>query len=202
MTTFGLLGERLLAFGLPGGYEWIVLLVLGLLIFGRRLPEVGRSLGRGIVEFKRGIKGLDDESWEVYYRAPDAAQGSINKADPQLTALIHFLGHTTSVQDPRPGLGLSYGQTVGLVHQIWRQGYLDADFKAEQDRILAAIIRQESETIVGQRPEFADADTEGLDGLGGGGLERRSPSDLERIELQHRLEDAKPAVPRDPPPPK
>ena len=61
MTTFGLLGERLLAFGLPGGYEWIVLLVLGLLIFGRRLPEVGRSLGRGIVEFKRGIKGLDDD---------------------------------------------------------------------------------------------------------------------------------------------
>ncbi len=61
MTTFGLLGERLLAFGLPGGYEWIVLLVLGLLIFGRRLPEVGRSLGRGIVEFKRGIKGIDDE---------------------------------------------------------------------------------------------------------------------------------------------
>ncbi len=50
-----------LAFGLPGGPEWIVLLVLGLLIFGRRLPEVGRSLGRGIVEFKRGIKGIEDE---------------------------------------------------------------------------------------------------------------------------------------------
>jgi len=46
---------------MPGGMEWIVLLVLGLLIFGRRLPEVGRSLGKGIVEFKRGIKGIDDE---------------------------------------------------------------------------------------------------------------------------------------------
>ena len=56
----------MLAFFLPGNTEWLVLLVLGLLIFGRRLPEVGRSLGRGIVEFKRGIKGiesdLDDES--------------------------------------------------------------------------------------------------------------------------------------------
>lgn len=50
-----------LAFGMPGGMEWMVLLVLGLLIFGRRLPEVGRSLGRGIVEFKRGIKGIDDD---------------------------------------------------------------------------------------------------------------------------------------------
>ena len=46
---------------MPGGSEWIVLLVIGLLIFGRRLPEVGRSLGKGIVEFKRGVKGLDEE---------------------------------------------------------------------------------------------------------------------------------------------
>ena len=50
-----------LAFGFPGGWEWMALLLLGLLIFGRRLPEVGRSLGRGIVEFKRGIKGIEDD---------------------------------------------------------------------------------------------------------------------------------------------
>ena len=34
---------------------------LGLLLFGKRLPEVGRSLGKGIVEFKRGLKGISDE---------------------------------------------------------------------------------------------------------------------------------------------
>jgi sec-independent protein translocase protein TatA len=50
-----------LAFGWPGGPEWIVLLVLGLLIFGKRLPDVGRSIGRSIVEFKRGIKGIEDD---------------------------------------------------------------------------------------------------------------------------------------------
>jgi sec-independent protein translocase protein TatA len=55
------ISHPMLAFGLPAGGEWIVLLVLGLLIFGRRLPEVGKSLGRGIVEFKKGIKGLEDE---------------------------------------------------------------------------------------------------------------------------------------------
>ena len=54
-------GGSLLAFGLPGGWEWIILLVIGLLIFGRRLPEVGRSVGRSIVEFKKGIKGIEDE---------------------------------------------------------------------------------------------------------------------------------------------
>lgn len=52
---------RFLGFGFPGGYEWVILLILGLLIFGRRLPEVGRSLGKGIVEFKRGIKGIEGD---------------------------------------------------------------------------------------------------------------------------------------------
>ena len=44
-----------------GGMEWIILIVLGLLLFGRKLPDVGRSLGKGIVEFKKGLKGLEDE---------------------------------------------------------------------------------------------------------------------------------------------
>ncbi len=44
--------------GLP---ELIVLSLLGLLIFGKRLPEVGKSLGKGIVEFKKGLSGVEDE---------------------------------------------------------------------------------------------------------------------------------------------
>lgn len=44
--------------GMP---EIIVLAVIGVLLFGRKLPEVGRYLGKGIVEFKKGIKGLEDE---------------------------------------------------------------------------------------------------------------------------------------------
>jgi sec-independent protein translocase protein TatA len=39
----------------------LLLLVVGLLLFGKRLPEVGRSLGKGIVEFKKGLKGLEDD---------------------------------------------------------------------------------------------------------------------------------------------
>ncbi len=44
-----------------GWWEIVVLGVVGLLIFGRRLPDVGRNLGRGIVEFKKGLSGLEDE---------------------------------------------------------------------------------------------------------------------------------------------
>jgi len=32
-----------------------------LLLFGKRLPEVGRSLGKGIVEFKKGLAGIEEE---------------------------------------------------------------------------------------------------------------------------------------------
>src|SRR5688500_9039076 len=50
-----------LAIGMPGPFEWMIIAGLGLLIFGKRLPEVGRSLGKGIVEFKRGLKSVEDE---------------------------------------------------------------------------------------------------------------------------------------------
>jgi sec-independent protein translocase protein TatA len=51
----------LFAFFSLGAQEMIVLLILGVLLFGRKLPEVGRYLGKGIVEFKKGIRGLEDE---------------------------------------------------------------------------------------------------------------------------------------------
>ncbi|MEA5615390.1 Sec-independent protein translocase subunit TatA/TatB [Nodularia spumigena] len=44
-----------------GWTEMIVVGVVMLLLFGRRLPEVGRSLGQGIVQFKRGLKDIGDD---------------------------------------------------------------------------------------------------------------------------------------------
>lgn len=49
-----------LAWGFSG-WELGVLLVLGLLIFGRRLPELGRSVGKTIVEFKKGLAGIESD---------------------------------------------------------------------------------------------------------------------------------------------
>lgn len=39
----------------------LLFLAVALLLFGRRLPEVGRSLGKGIMEFKRGLHEVSDE---------------------------------------------------------------------------------------------------------------------------------------------
>jgi sec-independent protein translocase protein TatA len=45
--------------GLP---EILILLLVALLIFGpKRLPEMGRSLGRGMREFKDSVTGKDDD---------------------------------------------------------------------------------------------------------------------------------------------
>lgn len=52
-----------------GPLQWLIILALGLLLFGRKLPEVGRSLGLAIVEFKRGIKGIDNDSDEAAQRS-------------------------------------------------------------------------------------------------------------------------------------
>jgi sec-independent protein translocase protein TatA len=51
----------MLAFWMPGPWEMAIIAVVALLLFGRRLPEVGRSLGKGIVEFKKGLRDVQDE---------------------------------------------------------------------------------------------------------------------------------------------
>jgi sec-independent protein translocase protein TatA len=47
--------------GMPGLPEMLIIAVIVLLLFGNRLPSVMRSMGRGIVEFKKGVQGIEDE---------------------------------------------------------------------------------------------------------------------------------------------
>ncbi len=48
-------------FGMSGGFELLIVAGIILLLFGKRLPGVMRSLGTSIVEFKKGIKGVEEE---------------------------------------------------------------------------------------------------------------------------------------------
>ena len=59
--------------GAPGPFEMMVFGVIALLLFGKRLPEVARSLGKGIVEFKKGVKGIEDEVSQSTYNSSASA---------------------------------------------------------------------------------------------------------------------------------
>ena len=51
-------------FGL-GSTELLVVAGVALLLFGHRLPSVMRSLGRGVVEFKKGVAGIEEDLEEA-----------------------------------------------------------------------------------------------------------------------------------------
>ncbi len=68
-------------FGMPGGIEWIVILIVALLIFGKRLPEVMKSMGKGIVEFKKGIKGVEDDVEGAVERKPEKLETPKSRND-------------------------------------------------------------------------------------------------------------------------
>ncbi len=55
------MNEPMLALtGFPGWLEISVVLLVGLLLFGGRLPGVARSIGQSLIEFKRGLRSSDE----------------------------------------------------------------------------------------------------------------------------------------------
>jgi sec-independent protein translocase protein TatA len=58
-----------------------------LLIFGKRLPGVGKSLGKGIVEFKKGLKGIEDDV-EVASSQPRRSAGRSFSSRRRVTSSI------------------------------------------------------------------------------------------------------------------
>ena len=51
--------------GMPGLPEMMIIAMIVLLLFGNRLPSVMRSMGKGITEFKKGVKGIEDDVEEA-----------------------------------------------------------------------------------------------------------------------------------------
>ena len=87
-----------------GGLELVVIGIVLLLLFGRRLPEVGRSLGQGIVEFKKGLKDVTDDITK-----DPSDTGSTSTEPPKFDAAkapnnpdMLTSAHTTSTQIKEP----------------------------------------------------------------------------------------------------
>ncbi len=81
-----------MAFWSPGPMEIMVILAVLLLLFGRRLPEIARSMGKSLTEFKRGMNDTRED-----------IENSINQADDS---------YTRSRQDVDPGRPAAHNNTA------------------------------------------------------------------------------------------
>jgi sec-independent protein translocase protein TatA len=71
-----------------GPLEIVVVLIIALVVFGpKRLPELGKSMGRGIREFRSTISGKDDDDPKAELDAP--ADGAAERVDGKV------VGHST-----------------------------------------------------------------------------------------------------------
>jgi sec-independent protein translocase protein TatA len=59
-------------FGL-GPMELMIVGVIAVLLFGKRLPEVAKSMGKSFTEFKKGMRGIEDEIHSSSYSAPSSS---------------------------------------------------------------------------------------------------------------------------------
>ena len=73
-----------------GPMEMMMVMGVAVLLFGKRLPEVGRSLGKGIIEFKKGLAGSRTSSikqlgrhqqllFELWFGSRDTTTSRVNE---------------------------------------------------------------------------------------------------------------------------
>ncbi|MFC1780969.1 twin-arginine translocase TatA/TatE family subunit [Planctomycetota bacterium] len=56
---------RCLGMWTPGPMELFIILIIAVLLFGRRLPEIARGLGKSMTEFKKGIREAEETKDEL-----------------------------------------------------------------------------------------------------------------------------------------
>jgi sec-independent protein translocase protein TatA len=89
--------------------EWqiLILVLIGILLFGRKLPEIGRSLGKGIVEFKKGLKGIEEDVHEggsASAPSPPASQPALDQPRPpqRVTSSTPKFEEAPKFEEPAP----------------------------------------------------------------------------------------------------
>ena len=90
--------------------EIIAILVVGLLLFGKRLPEVGRNAGKTFMEFKRGVRGIKDQFYDLDSMADREAEEQdmgydqvIGQIDPAADDIVVEADEHDHDEDPHDG---------------------------------------------------------------------------------------------------
>lgn len=129
-----------------------------------------------------------DDLLQIYYRETPETAAVVDRVKPRLMDFVAYLGRRPTVERPENGLGFSYSETISALHELWREKYIVAEFRAEQDRLQAELLRQIESEEGTHRPEFLEEETDEPDpgppvGGTGGTLAEMSGSraDLEAI---------------------
>jgi len=128
-----------------------------IVVFGKNLEiETPMTLAAWSNRFL--VKGdSGDEELEVLYRDP-SGESNRYEASANLREFIQFLGHRTTIEQPAPGLDLTYSETIGVLWSMYQARYLPAEFRTQRDRILVAIQeRAQQPDAYEPRPEFNDS---------------------------------------------
>ena len=59
-----------------GPFEMLLVAGIALLLFGKNLPKVARDAGKAIVEFKKGMAGIEHSVDDAVYAKPDSSNAS------------------------------------------------------------------------------------------------------------------------------
>ncbi|MBX3377902.1 MAG: flagellar basal body P-ring protein FlgI [Phycisphaeraceae bacterium] len=98
----------------------------------------------------------------IFYKWPDRVdefgdvipgRAVVGKAPVDVAALAEFLAHSPSIEDPRPGLGLTYSEVVGALYAFQTGRAIPAAFAVEEDYEQARLFAQSNEAQVEDRPD-------------------------------------------------
>lgn len=128
-----------------------------------------------------GSAAADNGLVRVQYRDPRAPAGTPPiqaTCQPDVVSLARLFARSSSMDDPEPGLGMSFSQVVGSIYQLQKQGGVQADFATERDRLADRVLEAQRSVRMEERPD-SDA--------------KRSAM-KDRAKLLNPLESKKPVV--------
>ncbi|TVQ32660.1 MAG: hypothetical protein EA376_04665 [Phycisphaeraceae bacterium] len=138
-----------------------------IVIFGSGLDVKRPTLASGWSDRLMLASDSPSDEIRVYYLDHRSGRSTRGTIGPEVKDLIRFLSHRQTPENPAPGLDLSYSEVVGALHEIWKDGAINADFVAEQDKLAAELLRSATDPALEERPEFSDpedADDERMSG--------------------------------------